>query len=136
MEIILERGARVERRLDPRAEIVARVDCDVGGRSDQVIAYDLSADGCVLQCPLGFVEPGDAIEMRFPRGVLVQGQVIWCQRLNAGVRFSSRVPDSMIAELTLRELGTTSLGQREPCLPPVTHRSRLTPRRPFDPPAG
>lgn len=127
----------MEHRLEPRVEIVAKVECRAGGRSDQVIAYDLSADGCVLQCSLGFVEPGDAIEMRFPHGVLVQGQVMWCQRLNAGVRFSSRVPDSMIAELTLRALGTPSLGQeREPYLPPVTHRSRLTPRRPFDPPAG
>jgi hypothetical protein len=127
----------VERRLEPRAEIVAKVECHVGGRSDQVIAYDLSADGCLLQCSLGFVEPDDEIEMRFPHGVIVQGHVIWCERLNAGVRFSSRVPDSMIAELTLRELGTTNPGrEQEPYLPPVTHRSRLTPRRPFDPPAG
>jgi len=83
------------------------------------------------------VEPGDEIEMRFPFGVHVQGQVIWRQRLNAGVRFSGRLPHSLIADLTLQALGTSSLDQKpEQNLPPVTHRSRLTPRRPFDPPAA
>jgi hypothetical protein len=127
----------MERRLGPRAEIVARVECHVAGRSDLVIAYDLSPDGCLLQCALGFVRPGDEIEMRFPDGVPVHGQVIWCERLNAGVQFASQVPRSLIEEFTLQELGSASLSQkREPYAPPVTHRPRLTPRRPFDPPAG
>jgi len=126
----------MERRLEPRAEIVGRVECRVGARTETAIAYDLSSDGCLLQCPLGFIAPGDEIEMRFPQGVLVRGRIIWRKNLNAGVLFSSQVPRSLIASLTLPELDAANLGQRrEVGSSPVIHRSRLTPRRPFDPPA-
>lgn len=126
----------MERRLDPRAEVVGRVECRVGARSEPAITYDLSSDGCLLQCPLGFVEPGDDIEMRFPHGILIQGQVIWRMRLNAGVKFSRQIPGSLIASLTLPALDATSTCQKREVLPqPVTRRSMLTPRRPFHPPA-
>ena len=108
----------MERRLDPRAEIVARVECRVGARSETVIAYDLSSDGCLLQCPLGFVEPGDEIDMRFQQGVLVQGRIIWRKNLNAGVLFASQVPRSLIAALTLPELDAANLGQKREAMSP------------------
>lgn len=66
METLSRARTKMERRLDSRTEIAARVECRVGARSEPAISYDLSSDGCLLQCPLGFVEPGDDIGMRFP----------------------------------------------------------------------
>ena len=115
----------MERRVDARAEVVGKVECRVGARAETAFAYDLSSDGCLLQCPLGFVAPGDEVEMRFPQGVLVQGRIIWRKNLNAGVLFSSQVPRSLIAALALAELDAANLGQtREVMSPPVIHRSR------------
>jgi hypothetical protein len=96
METIIEPDAMIGRRLYRRAQIAARVECCVGGCSKDAVARDVSLKGCLLQCPAGFAEQGDEIEISSS----IQGQVMWREGLYVGVQFSSLIPDSLIAALT------------------------------------
>lgn len=100
MGTIIEPDAMIGRRQYRRAEIAAKVDCRVGGRSKDAVARDVSLTGCLLQCPAGFAEQGDAIEISFRQGLQIQGQVMWRQGLNVGVQFSSQISSSLIAAFT------------------------------------
>jgi hypothetical protein len=123
-----------ERRTRLRIEIIAVVDCNDGASTDRAVAYDLSQDGCMLQFAKKFGQAGDAIVMRWPGGVLLDGRVLWRKNLNAGVQFLSSPPESLLQHFSQ---GTPSADPEKTssrAKPQSTHRSRLTPRRPFDPP--
>ena len=92
METTVEPDAMIGRRLFPRAEILAKVDCRVGGRSDEALVCDVSSNGCLMQCRPGLVEPGDEIQIRFRHGVLIPGKVVWRQKLNVSVQFAGHGP--------------------------------------------
>ena len=100
METIIEPDAMVGRRLYRRAEIAAKVECCVRGCSKDAVARDVSLKGCLLQCPAGFADQCDEIEISFRQGAVIQGQVMWRQGLYVGVQFSSMIPDPLIAALT------------------------------------
>ena len=102
METTVEPDAMIGRRLFPRAEILAKVDCRVGGRSDEALVCDVSSNGCLMQCRPGLVEPGDEIQIRFRHGVLIPGKVVWRQKLNVGVQFAGHVPRFLIAAATCK----------------------------------
>jgi hypothetical protein len=126
----------VERRSSARTEIVAVVECQAGPKSDRTIAYDLSPNGCLLQCANGFVETGDLIEMSWPGAVTTRGRVAWVKDLNAGVQFSEHWPALTLIE-RVRDQPISLPIERPSGMPPVgAHRSRLIPQRPFDPPTG
>ena len=119
METIVEPDAMIGRRLYPRAEILAKVDCRVGGRSDEAIVCDVSPNGCLMQCRPGFVEPGDKIQIRFRHGVMIPGKVVWRQRLNVGVQFVGHVPRFLISGRTAPKLPVTSAGRERNVLQPA-----------------
>ena len=119
METIVEPDAMIGRRLYPRAEILAEVDCRVGGRSDVAIVCDVSSNGCLMQCRPGFVEPGDKIHIRFRHGVMIPGKVLWRQRLNVGVKFAGHVPRFLIPGRTAPKLPATSAGRERDVLQPA-----------------
>ena len=119
METIVEPDAMIGRRLYPRAEILAKVDCRVGGRSDEAIVCDVSPNGCLMQCRPGFVEPGDKIQIRFRHGVMIPGKVVWRQRLNVGVQFVGHVPRFLISGRTAPKLPATSAGRERNVLQPA-----------------
>ena len=131
-----ERG--VERRKVERTEVVASVDCEAHGRSERAIAFDLSTNGCLLQCSLTFLDVGDAVGLRFPGGLVRQGEVRWRQELNTGVRFSGSFPAAAIQHHTLSDLPAPSTVVRS------DHQSKRfrsefampSPARSFDPPLG
>ena len=108
METVVESDALIGRRLYPRAEILAEVECRVGGRSDVAVVCDVSSNGCLMQCRPGLVEPGDEIQIRFRHGVMIPGKVVWRQRLKVGVQFSGPVPRFLIAAHTAPKLPAAS----------------------------
>ena len=100
METIIEPDAMIGRRLYRRAQIAAKVECCVGGCSRDAVVRDVSLKGCLLQCPAGFAEQGDEIEISFRQGPFILGQVMWHQKLHVGVQFSSQIPGSLVTDLT------------------------------------
>ena len=119
METVVEPDAMIGRRLYPRAEILAKVDCRVGGRSDEALVCDVSSNGCLMQCRPGLAEPGDDIQIRFRHGVMIAGRVVWRQRLNIGVQFSGHVPRFLIAAPAVPKLTATSAGREREVLQPA-----------------
>ena len=79
----------VERRATERFRIEAPVEVSVRGRSESVIAYDLSIDGCMIEASSGSVEAGDAIALAVPKGISAEGTIVWTKHRNAGVRFAA-----------------------------------------------
>lgn len=108
METTVEPDAMIGRRLYPRTEILAKVDCRVGGRSDEAIVCDVSSNGCLMQCRPGFVEPGDEVQIRIRHGVLIPGKAVWRQRQNVGVQFAGHVPRFLVAARTVPKLPAAS----------------------------
>ena len=92
-----------ERRKVARQRIVAEVDYRSGWKSERTFAYDLSTNGCMIETSPGYVEPGDAVLVRFTERVAVEGKVIWQERRNAGIEFTEPVHPLIVSHLTFRD---------------------------------
>lgn len=78
--------------------------CEVRGRRQQAIVFDLSTNGCLVQCSPMFADAGDAFGLRFPGGVSLQGEVRWRDGLNTGVQFAGSFPEAAILQYALPDL--------------------------------
>jgi hypothetical protein len=128
----------VECRSVERNEVVASVECEVRGRSQRAIVFDLSTNGCLVQCSPMFADVGDAFRMSFPGGLSLQGKVRWRKGFSTGVQFAGSFPQSVIQQFALPDFPSPRAWVRSPA-----HSSRSpesTPVRglvrPFDPPSG
>jgi hypothetical protein len=89
----------LERRSAERFQILAAVSCSVAGRSEQAVAYDLSSDGCMIEAPRGFCQPGDDIALTFPGIASATGKVIWTKHRNAGLQFTTPITSAQVADI-------------------------------------
>jgi hypothetical protein len=90
---------RPERRAVTRFEIMAAVTCDVGSRLFDALSYDLSTDGCMIQCPNASLSNGELIKLCFPGQEPVEGRVAWAKHRNAGVQFSQRLEGAILSQI-------------------------------------
>jgi hypothetical protein len=93
----------VERRAVKRVQTQAMVECLSGGRCQRATVYNLSTDGCMVEPPKGFLEPGDGILLHFSNRLTVEGQVAWRDGCQAGVRFLDKIHDLMVSALGFRD---------------------------------
>ena len=89
----------VERRAAERLQVQAVVDLSVGYRSERVVAYDLSTDGCMIEASAGLLQAGASIALTFSNGISASGRVVWTKHLNAGVQFAERMPLSAVSRI-------------------------------------
>jgi hypothetical protein len=89
----------LERRAAERLKIHAVVDLSVGERSERVMAYDLSTDGCMLQSDKALLHADDSVALIFPNGSSASGRVVWTKHRNAGVQFAEPMPLSAVARI-------------------------------------
>jgi hypothetical protein len=94
------RGAGVvDRRAAQRFPAAIELDLSVGDQRASAVAYDVSTDGCLLQCPPGLIVRGDRIHIYFPGMPSVCAQAVWTKHRNAGLQFDTPLPRSTVQRL-------------------------------------
>lgn len=92
----------MDERNHERFVVDKEIECFVGERRHEVILYDLSSGGCMIELPQASLNGGAFIHLRMNQFIEVSGQVVWVFGGNAGVRFSQ-----FLHEAAVRHLGFT-----------------------------
>jgi hypothetical protein len=89
----------MERRRSVRMPIVSAARCSVGARAEDVTAYDISTDGCLIESSNGFVVVGDTVSIHFAGEAPFEGTVIWRKHRNAGVEFAEPLARTVVERI-------------------------------------
>ncbi|MCJ2176969.1 PilZ domain-containing protein [Novosphingobium album (ex Hu et al. 2023)] len=101
------------------------IECYVGERRYNVILYDLSSGGCMIEAPQAPLTDGVVIHLRMNKFIETSGQVVWLAAGNAGVRFGELLHEAAVrhlgftpSDLPFDEMTPTDrFGRRLPALP-------------------
>ena len=75
------------------------VACRVRGHNTPGRAYDLTREGCLLDCGNGSMVAGDGVSLRFANGVRLAGRVTLLHGRIARVEFDSPLHEAVYAHL-------------------------------------
>jgi hypothetical protein len=82
-----------------RTGVSFSVGCRVRGYSSSGRGYDLTPEGCLLDCGNGSISAGDSVSLRFDSGIRVSGRVTLLHGRIARVEFEPRLHEGVFAHL-------------------------------------
>ena len=90
-------------RTHRRISVDKEIRCQIGGRSEWVILYDLSAGGAMIEVARLDIQVGDEIQLNLHDIITASGRIAWKINGNAGVKF-----DGLLSEVIVEHLGFSS----------------------------
>lgn len=87
-------------RTHRRISVDKEIRCQIGGRSDWVVLYDLSAGGAMIEVAGLEIQVGDQIQLNLHDIITASGKIAWKINGNAGVKF-----DGLLSNLIVEHLG-------------------------------
>lgn len=66
---------------------------------EQIVVYNLSPSGCLVAKRQGSFSPGETLLITLVGDVEVVGEIVWQRAPYGGVRFSSELPERIVAFL-------------------------------------
>lgn len=104
----------MDERASRRVVIDLTVQASISGRPGQLIAYDLSIDGCMVDTgdePLPAA--GTKIELQLPLDNRVTGALVWTHGRFGGVKFDERLAYALVEKLGFKPSSETWAGFRD-----------------------
>jgi hypothetical protein len=82
-----------------RVQVDKVVACSTARGAQQVLLYNLSVDGCMIECEGAPLAKGEEVTLSLTDLGRARGRVVWQAGVNAGVQFSHRIHDAAVQHL-------------------------------------